>query len=73
MPQTKSRNVGTLPPYLAKQRAVDVIGCSVSLATKMATEGDVRVLVSADGRTRMLHGEDVEAIARERRAASKTK
>ncbi len=43
------------------------IGCDPALVSRMATHGNVRILLSADGLTRMILGEDVEAIAAARR------
>jgi len=46
--------------------AAEKIGCSVALVSRMATQGRLRVLVSADGKTRMILAHDVESIARDR-------
>jgi len=60
------REDGRLLKFYSITGAAERIGCSVATASRMATAGDVRVIVSADGLTRMILAHDVEAIARDR-------
>ena len=52
--------------FYSPGEAADRIGCSPAMITRMMNMGSVRVIVSVDGRQRMLLEEDVELIAAER-------